>query len=339
MEKKLNFYDKKDLYIAKAREFFPDFNFSSSFAMYSGECDAPASAKVKGLTKSFNHNDIGTKNIELAHYTSIDSLLNIINSKNVRLYNCNNLNDTKELIFAAKKFDLPLTEEEISEFRRQHFVLSTCKVDKENREDFNMWRLYGQNGKGVCIQFETDPMFSNWSGIIANEVTYLDDLTPSVIREFFKFHFSFQEEYKIFQNTPNFIPLLLLFNKEKIWSIENEFRILASCSFDKYSSKINSTLSSSSSPWLSKTLKHTVNSSGNLVSYLELPIEVDPNLNKTVEILGKEINVSERYPHLKIKRVVIGYDVSEKMQGTIIKWLMCQQNTLQFEVIKSAFSN
>lgn len=335
----MDFYKKKELYITRAREFFPDFDISSSFALYSGDLDSPTSAKVSVKTKTLNHHGIGVKNIELAHYTSVDSFFNIINSKNVRLYNCNNLNDTTELIYATKKYELPLTEKEIADFRREHFVLSTCKLEDGKEEDFNMWRLYGHNGKGVCIHFETEPEFSNWTGIIGNEVSYIDNLISSKISAFFNFHYSFQDEHKIFQNTPNFIPLLLLFNKEKIWSIENEFRIIASCPFDEYNSRIKPMIGNSYSPWLSKTLKHSVNSSGNTVSYLELPIEIDPKANKTVDVLGKQINVADRFPRLKIKRVILGYDVSEKMKDNIISTLFHQNSAFEFQVKRSIFSN
>lgn len=335
----MNFYQKKELYLKGARKFFPDLDFSSSFSMYSGELDAPNSAKVSVKTKSFNHADIGTKIIELAHYTSLDSLFNIINSKTIRLYNCDNLNDSQELIFAVNKFKLPFKEDEIIDFRRQHFVFSSCKIENENSEDFNMWRLYGQNGKGVCIHFELEKEFENWSGIIGNEVQYIDDLYTNKLTEFFKFHFSFQKEYKIFQNTPNFIPMLLLFNKEKIWSIENEFRILANCPFNKYNSKLPSLIGNSYSPWLAKTLKHTLNSSGNMVSYLEIPIEVDPKIKKVVNIEGKKINILDRYPRLKIKRVILGYQISEQVRCNIVSSLIRREIPLGIEVMNSKFSS
>ena len=330
----MDFYQKKDLYISKAREFFPDFDFSSSFSLYSGELEAPSSARVSVKTKSFNHREIGLKNIELAHYTSVDSFINIINSKSVRMYNCDNLNDTKELIFAVKKYELPMSDVEISDFRRQHFVLSTCKLDEGLKEDFNMWRLYGHNGRGVCIHFETDVEFPNWTGLIGNEMNYNDDLDSSRLSEFFKFHLSFQKEHKIFQNTPNFIPILLLFNKEKIWSIEKEFRILANCPFNKYSSKVGSIIGNSYSPWLTNTLKHSVNSSGNLVSYLELPIEIYHKANEN----GEEVNLVDRSPRLRIKRIVLGYDIPEKMRDNIVAFLIRRKAPYQIQVVNSEFS-
>ena len=174
-----------------------------------------------------------------------------------------------------------------------------------------MWRLYGDNGNGVALVFEIDENFKNWNGIHLSKVSYSDDDNSFLkIKNFIDFHNKFEEEHKPFTNVPSIIPLIGAFHKNKIWSIENEFRIVATCEYDEYDFKTKDGFNSQN-PFLRHTLNHQVNNSGKLVSYLELPITekyLDEKLkNETDEDFASEYK--KYYPRIRLKKIVFGHNI------------------------------
>jgi hypothetical protein len=313
--------EKINLYLKGAKAFFEDIRVSSRFSIYGAE-DYPKNAEVVFNNKVIDYKIESEKKIEIIHYTNIQSFCNIINSQNIRLYNCFNLNDSKEIETGLNKIGFEYNREWLEDLKRTHFVFSASEYN--NDDDFNMWRLYGDNGNGVAFVFEIDDNFKNWTGIHLSKVSYSEsDESFRNLKNFVDFHNKFQSEHKLFISVPSIIPLLGAFQKDKIWSIENEFRIVATCEFDKYDFKTNSGFIPDN-PFLKYTLNHQVNNSGKLVSYLELPI-TEKYLEEKFKYETDEEYVNECkkfYPRIKLKKIVFGHNIrgTAKFESLIEYW-------------------
>lgn len=314
--------DKKlEIYLKGASAFFEDIRVSSLFSVCNAE-DYPKNADVVFNNKVIDYKIEPDQKLEIIHYTNLQSFCNIINSQNIRLYNCFNLNDSKEIETGLNKIGFEFNKDWLEDLKRFHFVFSASEYN--NDDDFNMWRLYGDNGNGVALVFEVDDNFKNWNGIHISKVSYSEaDESFQNVKNFIDFHNKFQSEHKPFISVPSIIPLLGAFQKNKIWSIENEFRIVATCEFNKYDLKANNVFFSEN-PFLNKTLNHQINSSGKLVSYLELPITEkfleEKYKNKTDEEYVSECK--KFYPRIKLKKIVFGHNIrgTAKYESLIHYW-------------------
>lgn len=327
--------EKLKVYLKKVQDIFSQIDVSSAFSIYSGE--APTSGKIifsnqsDAFKKKFEFSNY--KNI--IHYTSMDNMISILNSQTFRLYNCLNLNDPKEIEYANTKFNFGLTEHEISTFKQNSFVSSFCEYDmNKQNDDFNLWRLYGNQGLGVGLVFEIENMKDSWEEVYIGKISYNEnDAITKQFSGFIRFHNEFNQQYQLFDNTPSFFPAITLHFKDEIWKTENEIRLFAHCPFDKYELEPESF--ESQNHYLSTTLEHTINKSGRLVSYISLP------LNRKRKLLEfKNCGISENegnvflscIPHFKLKRIVLGYNVPSKVRfniDKILNWLI-DKNEMDF---------
>ncbi|ENA1801912.1 DUF2971 domain-containing protein [Flavobacterium psychrophilum] len=314
--------DKKlELYLDGARGFFEGMNVDSRLSTF-GPNDYAKNAEVVFDNKVIDYKIEPNQKLEIIHYTNLQSFCNIINSQNIRLYNCFNLNDSKEIETGLNKIGFKFSKEWLENLKRTHFVFSASEYN--NDDDFNMWRLYGDNGNGVALVFEVDDNFKNWKGIHISKVSYSeDDESFQNVKNFIDFHNKFQSKHEPFISVPSIIPLVGAFQKNKIWSIENEFRIVATCDFDEHNFKTNSDFISKNY-FLKTTLNHQVNNSGKLVSYLELPITekfLDEKFkNETDE---EWVNDCKKlYPRIKLKKIVFGHNIrgTAKSDSLIEYW-------------------
>lgn len=150
-----------DEYVEGAKRFYPRL----SFGIASGNSVDDISTGEQ--FDFYNHQQI-LRNTEYfdaipkrhIHYTTLDSLFNILNSKELRFYNLKALHDGQELSYAINEFGLKINQEQIENFKNSWFVHSFCEYN--NDDDFNMWRLYGQNGNGVGIVYEIPNVNDKW---------------------------------------------------------------------------------------------------------------------------------------------------------------------------------
>lgn len=306
--------EKIKLYLAGAKNYFKDIKVVSQFSLYSS--DSPQNAEVTFNNKVIDYQIPNNNPLQIIHYTNIQSYCNIINSQLIRLYDCNNLNDSREIELGLKRIGFQTEEKWIEDLKRFHFVFSASEY--KGKDDFNMWRLYGDNGFGVALVFEIDKNFQKWNGIHLSKVSYSEeDNNLHLIKEFIKFHNEFQEKNKLFIKVPSLIPLLSAFQKNDIWSIEREFRLVATCIYDKNNLRAKSSMLESINPFLKNTLTQSVNNAGKLVSYLELPITekyIENRLKKETD--ENIINaLKEFHPRLKLKKVIFGHNLIGTKKG------------------------
>jgi hypothetical protein len=306
--------EKIKLYLAGAKNYFKDIKVVSQFSLYSS--DSPQNAEVTFNNKVIDYQIPNNNPLQIIHYTNIQSYCNIINSQLIRLYDCNNLNDSREIELGLKRIGFQTEEKWIEDLKRFHFIFSASEY--KGKDDFNMWRLYGDNGFGVALVFEIDENFQKWNGIHLSKVSYSEeDNNLHLIKEFIKFHNEFQEKNKLFIKVPSLIPLLSAFQKNDIWSIEREFRLVATCIYDKNNLRAKSSMLESINPFLKNTLTQSVNNAGKLVSYLELPITEKYIENRLKKETDENIinTLKEFHPRLKLKKVIFGHNLIGTKKG------------------------
>lgn len=332
------------LYLEGARTFFPNLNTSSIFSMFSGELEYASSGKIEFNDKIFDVSFSENKPYEIIHYTSLNAFLEIINSQSIRMYNCNNLNDPKEIEHGFKSMNFDFDDESIRKTKSNHFILSTSQFDKEEKDDFNMWRLYGQNGMGVGLVFEVPKEINNWKNITINEIEYTSKSRKSKTKEFIAFHQEFQKTNNLFENIPSIIPLIASFHKDEIWSMENETRIVAHCPFNEYSLEAENFYYKNSAQFLPQSLQHSINSYGTPVTYVQMPISRKIIEEKIKPEWQQEIsdNLLSYHPYLQLKRVVIGPQlVHSSSFGPLIHFMdiALKKTGVGLELIKSKYSD
>lgn len=309
----MNLDEKLDRYLNQVKKVFPELDRASSFSTYTG--DYPKSGKIELGNQSIAFKNKFEYRGEIIHYTSLSSLLNILDTYEIRMYNCNNLNDKKEIAYAQKELGIKMTEEEKEELQQNCFVFSASEYNSQNKnDDFNLWRLYGENGYGVGIVFEIDNFSTNWYNVFYGKVNYGTNTNSATdLIKFIKLHQEFNDEYKLFENIPAIIPVIALHFKNPIWSIENEVRFIAYSPYDKY--RLKPSFNTSANPFLSETIKHTINRQGKQTAYLRLPLNIENKKEQYSKIIGEE-HVTDyigSIPHLRIKKLIMGYNIETKV--------------------------
>ena len=309
----MNVEKKKELYFEGAKAIIPLIELSQM--EFFGDPEKITSADIElsvrnELIEPFIETD---KTSKFIHYTDVQSFCEIINSKNFRMYNCDNLNDPKEIEYGLKKFGLDLSKDQIENYKRSHFVFSSCIYDDANSEDFNMWRLYGNYGNGIGIvyslEFENDNYQSE--NIYVGNINYGDNNQKmNSFKQFIDYHNKFNSDYHLFNNTPKLFPLISGFFKDDIWSIEKESRIFSTCYIDENGEIDHNILSNNFNPYLKETIESSINKNGEKVFYMKLPLK---------SMIQNEENLAEhnKLPKIKFEKVILGYALPESVKDLV----------------------
>lgn len=321
---------KLEEYIQKAQEYLPGVSVRESISWFNSENqDEPTSGKIE-LSGRFL-NDIALKNgkVQFIHYTSLASTMNILNAGKVRLYNCLNLNDPSEVKYLLNKSPIDFSEEEVEKYKREHFILSGCIHETSSDEDFNLWRLYGDEGRGIGIVFEIDNKVKNWSNVFAHKVNYQSERDRKVY-DFLEFHQEFNKEHNLFENKPDFFALLSTGVKNKIWSIENEFRIVAKTPFNEHNLKAKTGLGCND--LLAKELHHEYKSDGRLVSYIQIPLHLNSYTSQSVKlpISEKKVDTLDYAPNLKLKKLILEPNINP-VKDEFYQYIHMIKNKLKYD--------
>lgn len=315
----MNRDEKINLYLEGAREFFPNLETSSVFSMFGSS--EPTSGEIEFRSQFINEIALKDSPLQFIHYTSLSSAMNILNSGNIRLYNCLNLNDPSEINYLLKNSPINFTEKEVEKYKREHFILSGSIYKSKRDEEFNLWRLYGDQGKGVGIVFEVDNKIEKWPSVFLQKVIYGSNKSNSKnIIGFLHFHKVFNEEHKLFTNTPSLFSLLSTGVKNEIWSIEKEFRVVV-----KFLLEIHSNLPKKSmynNPLITSSLNHELKPNGKMVSYVELPLHLNNYKSRVVEtpFSKEEVDLIDYVPNLKIKKVILGPNSKYKKPSEFMEY-------------------
>ncbi len=257
---------------------------------------------------------------EFIHYTSLEALFGIIHTQKIRLYNLFNQNDPFEFNYLLNNASVGLSEMEINKFKKSLFLLCFCRYSEILKDDFNLWRLYGNNGNGVGIVFELENIENEWSDFLIGKVLYGTsnaaykklDVAIEIINNYIN------NKGLQLDRLPKLIGYLLLFHKHDIWSVENEYRLMGFLEYDKFYQPINNysnPFERSLRPLISKTGIETAFIEFPLSTYLEEGLIIKDDYE--AHIIDKQV-----IPKLRIKKVVLGYNISEKTSNRIKELLL-----------------
>lgn len=89
----------------------------------------------------------------LCRYTTLNSLFLTLKDKTNCMCSLTCMNDKGEISYADKyiQYDVYAYSPQVIDENNDCFILSCCKVDKI--DDLTMWRLYGDQGRGVCLEY------------------------------------------------------------------------------------------------------------------------------------------------------------------------------------------
>lgn len=280
---------------------------------------------------------------QLIHYTSVQTLFEILNSKKLRLFNAMHMNDPLELFFSLKTIE-DLNPEGIEKQINNFFLISFCEYvsSSEMKEHFSMWRNYGDNGNGVGIVFKLANYNLNnrWIDSALGKVSY-DPNSQSIngIRNYFQ---KLKNENKFsIHNLPNVIFQLASFHKAPIWAEENEIRLCRFLKWDKlrwkYEYNKNDFTREIKTTFQNNVIKYFIEMDLDNNSRLETARQVseDANkVNKTQSFTSEE--AFDIYPSLNIEKIIFGYrmsnDTKHEVEGAL-RLLAFQKLgiTLQFD--------
>lgn len=102
-----------------------------------------------------NKNDDAHKKV--CRYTSLNSLFLAMKNGSHVMCSITCMNDKGETSYADKYVGYGAFAETTNSIKENNdcFILSCCS--EEMTDNLTMWRLYGNDGKGVCIEYEVDP--------------------------------------------------------------------------------------------------------------------------------------------------------------------------------------
>jgi hypothetical protein len=239
------------------------------------------------------------------HFTTLAATQSIISERIVRLYNLHNLNDPREFSFAGNQ--IASTPEVKKEARDNLYLISMCNSSLLSRKDsshveFNMWRLYGDNGNGIAIEFdfehkEFSPM--EWKDYFIGKLHYGD---PSR-KEIKKLGGLIKKLENIKPKVIVDLGQIICFRKSKLYELEEEVRLLFDARNDKgigvtkFTDANGIDVSPKIKPDISKSASKKAD-----VKYLELPIY---HANHT------PVWAPSLIPVPKITRITLGYQYAD----------------------------
>jgi len=198
---------------------------TSASSMINGQISFNAHIPTKN-SKLKGTNYFYSSSKKIIHFTSLQILFSIINEGALRLYNMHKSNDNEEYSFAAKtladvyKLQGINFNKYIDKIKEYSFILSStsnCGLKKDN-----FWGKYGDNKKGVAIEFEIINTLESW------EYFYLSKVHYDKIEVFEKLN----KEWKSLQSkNPHLnyqikLHQLLSLHKSSDWDDEDEIRLL-----------------------------------------------------------------------------------------------------------------
>ncbi|HRN72634.1 MAG TPA: hypothetical protein PLM81_05875 [Ginsengibacter sp.] len=227
----------------------PSFPFIKYFEGASCSDDGVSNAKVSfRIPKTFGDfkgSDYYYTNAEkFIHYTSLRNTVNIINDGFFRMNNLQYLDDPQELLYAGNEILGDYEKKELDDLKGQIFCISLCDYSK-NADNFDSWRLYGDNGFGVGIVFHFSSPMKGWRNNYLSKIYYgknnlnntSDERYLEKFRLFRENHDEFikknEEKVNLLSNPygkqgkiPEWIGVYLGFHKNGLYAIENEVRFL-----------------------------------------------------------------------------------------------------------------
>jgi hypothetical protein len=223
-----------------------------------------------------------TKNTRFVHFTSLRNLQSIINENAIRLYSMVNVNDPWEYHYFTG--DEPENDKP-SMVKSNTYILSLCDVSVLDGENIlNLWRLYGNEGWGVAIEF--DIKFHGASTVQSDYFLGKVIYQKPTLEEFKVKLAEFEQRNNVKTDPTKLMRIPACFHKNPHYRIEEEVRLMT---FDTTSTRI-----ATFSPEQSR-FKWDFNAHNKLVVYNKL-----------------KLSRGNENPWITIKRIQLGFQHSKE---------------------------
>lgn len=162
-----------------------------------------------------------TKSSRFIHFTSLRALHSIINENALRLYSLKNVNDPNELSHFIGNL---LPTERLQNIQANTYILSLCATGVLNEENIlNLWRLYGNEGWGVAIEFDINfGGYTSDNGYFLGKVIY----EKPNIADFLARNEEFENKHNIKMNISDLLRVPASFHKSAYYKVEEEVRLM-----------------------------------------------------------------------------------------------------------------
>lgn len=91
---------------------------------------------------------------QVCRYCSLESLYQILSNQTIRLNGLVGMNDKSEYKYAWETFFGGEDRNDMEKQMNHTYIMSCSSIS--SKDNLEMWRLYGDDGKGVCLIFEVD---------------------------------------------------------------------------------------------------------------------------------------------------------------------------------------
>lgn len=263
--------------------------------------------KIPDQMEELNGTKYYCSETKLLHFTSLEALLSIINDSSIRMYNLWNSSYEQEYTHAAEIFDRIYEiigqkgETRVKIAKTYSFISSF--TSSENYLSPYHWANYGNNNKGVAIEFEINPEYQTWYKFILSKTFY--DKRNDFDALFTAWH-NFQSQVAIPNNCTYDIDMnwLLSLYKNKTYSPEQERRLYLYsdgflASYPSHFAKYTYSALKTKSPTLD-------------IKYFKLPLCDDSWEYKHFKIGQYEDKFWDAIPKIRISKIYIGPDAPIK---------------------------
>lgn len=230
-----------------------------------------------------------------SHYTSLGVLFSIFNTGSLWLYNLYNKNDSHEFDYLIKKWGISVSKGFIQKWKQSLFIASFCSA--ERADEFDMWRHYGQNGKGVSVVYNFFDNRTHWQDFLLGKVVYgsSNKASQRIMQAVELTDYYVSEKELPIDDIPKALAYLLLLHKDGIWNQEKEFRLITAVKHasDEIDYRRKAYLPRSSD-MPEVTMGYELSEKGQRLSYLSLPLEKSGIANSNI-------------PQIRIEEIILGY--------------------------------
>ncbi len=236
---------------------------------------------------------------DFIHFTSLENLYSILNTKHFRLYNLVHMDDKFELDYAKKELSL---HDSFEEEKERFYCLSMCSsqdvINSEEREHL-LWKLHGRNGYGVMLRISFQNDIHRWYNYHITKMYYSAD--GEIFRPIKELNLQTKNDF--------FDSKLACFIKLPIYRFESEIRLI----FDnRY-------------PWkdqnefpiyhYEKAYLDELSKNEN-VSYVQLPI-LNYDTNDGNFVAHAPVKQLFEIPKIHVTEIILGYRYSKKEKENI----------------------
>lgn len=259
---------------------------------------------------------------DLLHFTSLNSLTQILRNGYFRMSDFNCLDDDEELNYSLKKLkNLKINYDQIDEIKENLFCFSACEANDKTILNHFMWEVYADKGNGCAIEYK---LTKNDPYQFLNGVVRYGENEFSEVNKVLELSEKFKEENNGFhaQDLPRLLTNILIFHKSKSYDIEDEVRLVYHLD--------GSLAKSADNPHIYRDLYKDQKVRRFLKLFLRGKHPFIPNDNIDID------RILDIYPQIEINRIILGAKIKNDRIFDLLTLIneLKNENDYEFEIWK-----